>query len=99
MAKIVRRVIDISDENNEKILSETSIKYNNLLTAIYEFNKRMEADKVMYKIALNKVSHRDYIFDDWHNDTFYMFRIKDTCIECELIDLTKESLKLYRLED
>ena len=98
MYKIVRRIIDVSDENNEKTLSETCHEYTDLSTAIFELNKARKADKVMYRIALNKVACRNYIFDDWHSDVFYMFRIKDTCIECELVDSTKEALKIYRLE-
>ena len=98
MYKIVRRVIDVSDDDNEKILSETHMDYEDLATAMFEFGKARKADRAMYRIALNKAEKKDYIFDDWHNDTSYMYRIHNTCIECELVDALKTALEIYRLE-
>lgn len=99
MYKIIRRVIDVSDDNNEKILSETCREYEDLATAMFEFGKTRKADRAMYRIALNKVENKNYIFDDWRNDTSYMYRIHNTCIECELVDSLKIALAMYRLEE
>ena len=99
MFKIVRRVIDVSDNDNEKILSETYREYEDLATAIFEFGKARKADRAMYRIALNKAENKNYIFDDWRNDTSYMYRIHNTCIECELVDALKIALEIYRLEE
>ena len=98
MYKVIRRIIDVSDEDNEKILSEVSGEYKDLPTAIFEFNKAKKADRAMYRVALNYIANRDYIFDDWHDDVSYMFRIKDICIECELENALKKALDMYRLE-
>lgn len=99
MYKIIRRVIDVSDDDNEKILSETCREYEDLATAMFEFGKTRKADRAMYRIALNKVENKNYIFDDWRNDTSYMYRIHNTCIECELVDSLKIALAMYRLEE
>lgn len=99
MYKIIRRVIDVSDDDNEKILSETCGEYEDLVTAMFEFGKTRKADRAMYRIALNKVENKNYIFDDWRNDTSYMYRIHNTCIECELVDALKIALEIYRLEE
>lgn len=100
MYKIVRRVSDVSNDSEEKILSESCHEYKDLSTAIFELEKARKADRAMYRLILNKnIKSSNYICDDWHDDVSYMFRIKDTCIECDLIDATKEALKLYRLED
>lgn len=99
MFKIIRRVIDVSDDDNEKILSETCREYEDLATAMFEFGKTRKADRAMYRMALNKVENKNYIFDDWRNDTSYMYRIHNTCIECELVDALKTALEIYRLEE
>ena len=99
MYKIIRRVIDVSDNDNEKILSETCREYEDLATAMFEFGKARKADRAMYRIALSKVENKNYIFDDWRNDTSYMYRIHNTCIECELVDALKIALEIYRLEE
>ena len=99
MYKIIRRVIDVSDNDNEKILSETCREYEDLATAMFEFGKARKADRAMYRIALSKVENENYIFDDWRNDTSYMYRIHNTCIECELVDALKIALEIYRLEE
>ena len=99
MYKIVRRVYDVSDDSKEKILSESCHEYKDLSPAIFELEKARKADRAMYRLILNKnVKSSNYICDDWHDDVSYMFRIKDTCIECELIDALQEALNIYRLE-
>ena len=99
MYKIIRRVIDVSDDDNEKILSETCREYEDLATAMFEFGRARKADRAMYRIALSKIENKNYIFDDWRNDTSYMYRIHNTCIECELVDALKIALAIYRLEE
>lgn len=99
MYKIVRRVFDVSDNSEEKILSESYHEYKDLSTAIFELEKARKADRAMYRTVLNKITNKNYIFDDWHNDTSYIYRIHNTCIECELVDALKIALKIYRLED
>ena len=47
----------------------------------------------------SKVENKNYMFDDWRNDTSYMYRIHNTCIECELVDSLKIALAMYRLEE
>ena len=97
MNKIVRRIIDISDDNNEKVLSETHKAYRDLPTAIFELEKSRKADMAMYNLILSKIRNHDYIFDDWHNNVFYMFRIGNICVECELIDALKKALDIYMI--
>ena len=100
MYKIVRRVFDVSDDSKEKILSESCHEYKDLSTAIFELEKARKADRAMYRLILNKnIKNSNYICDDWHNDISYMYRIHNTCIECELVDALKIALKIYRLED
>ena len=99
MYKIIRRVINVSDDDNEKIVSETCREYEDLATAMFEFGKARKADRAMYRIALSKVENKNYMFDDWRNDTSYMYRIHNTCIECELVDALKTALEIYRLEE
>lgn len=99
MFKIIRRVIDISDDDNEKILSEMCREYEDLATAIFEFGKARKADRAMYRIALSKVANKNYIFDNWHDDVSYMYYIHNTCIECKLVDALEIALDIYRLEE
>ena len=61
MYKIIRRVIDVSNDDNEKILSETCREYEDLTTAMFEFGKARKADRAMYRIALSKVENKNYI--------------------------------------
>lgn len=100
MYKIVRRVIDVSDDLKEEVLSETCHKYEDLSTAISELEKARKADRAMYRFVLNKSNKAsNYICDDWHDDVSYMFRIHNTCIECELVDALQEALNIYRINE
>ena len=66
---------------------------------MFEFCIARKAGRAMYRVALSKVANKNYIFDDWRDDVSYMYRIHNTCIECELVDALKIALAIYRLEE